>query len=66
MDEEDLGEHVIPGQDEVDPLTRETGEAFGGGVQVSSVASKCAKGLKLMEVMGFKDRGSFSKQIGGI
>ena len=36
------------------------------GAYVTSLASKCVKGLQLMEAMGFKDRGSFSKQIGGI
>ena len=47
---------------------RETAEAPSGnvGVQVASIASKCTKGLQLMEAMGFKDRGSFTNQIGGM
>ena len=67
MDEEDLGEHVLgdQGNQETDPLKREIGESLTG-VQVLSLASKSAKGLLLMEAMGFKDKGSFSKQIGRI
>ena len=46
MDEEDLGDHVVgeQGNYETDPLTRETGEAIAGAY-VTSMASKCAKGL---------------------
>ena len=70
MDDEDLGEIAVGVQEntEVDPLMRETGEVQQAQptVQVVSIAQKCTKGLQLMEVMGFKDRGSFSKTIGGM
>ena len=64
MDDEDLGEIAVGVQEntEVDPLMRETMEAQAPpAVQVVSIALKCTKGLELMEAMGFKDRGSFSK-----
>ena len=70
MDDEDLGEIAVGVQEntEVDPLMRETGEVqqVQPTVQVVSIAQKCTKGIQLMEAMGFKDRGSFSKQIGGM